>query len=98
MTIIICPSGFQIRSLADAKYFIERCVPRGCALDFHDVTSPRYYFELCVEKSGRVLFGRARCHKSDSLLSEPMLLDDRDVVHRLYKARKSLNARLRTKD
>lgn len=92
--LFVIPADFQIRSIVDAQYFVDHCMQRGASIEFQDQASPQHYYELRVENDGRALLGRARSGP-DPLLAEAILMDDKDVAKRLYKARKSLNARLR---
>lgn len=93
---LIYPSGFKIRSIADAAEFCKSIFPVG-ARDIPDVDDPTHYFSLIKEKSGRVLLGDAHFGPAP-LLAEVPCCDDKDIYRRIYAIRKSINAKFFTED
>lgn len=93
---LVYPSGYKIRSIADAAEFCKSIFPVGTR-DIPDVDDPTHYFSLIKEKSGRVLLGDAH-FGTNPLLAEIPCCDDKDIYRRIYKIRKSINAKFFTED
>lgn len=98
------PAGFRIRSKKDAKEFIEEIMPLDSDVDFFDVHSldpvtkkPLKRYRISKEQSGTVYMGHGWFGKMGSIWAPPPILDDKNIVNKLYKARKSFNAYLKSK-
>ncbi len=86
------PPGFKIRSIADAQRFCNELMGVG-SFDTQDLNDPMHYYRVCKERDGRMSIGHARYGK-DPILAEPVLMRLDNVPQRIFKARKSINARL----
>lgn len=87
------PAGFSIRTLADAEYFLTHVLRDS--IDVPDADNKTIYHSFCVNKAtGKIALGTAK-YGNDPFLSEIPVCDDRDLIRRTFKIRKSLNKMLR---
>lgn len=95
MVILIIPKDFAIRSMRDAKYFIEKVLVAPESISIPDVNDKKMYYELICSKQGKVSMGHAHYGK-DPLTAETPCCDDDNIVQRIFYARKSINCYLKS--
>lgn len=88
---LICPSWFQIRSIADAQYFCEKILKGEISVpDADDLT----LYHRLMKDGDRVMLGSAH-YGSDPLTAEIPCCDDADIVRRVFHIRRSINKYLK---
>lgn len=89
----IFPAELKVKSIESAAKFCE-CLAKGVSVDFEDVNDDSMYYSIMKEKSGRVCFGHTKYGTGgDRLMAPPIMMDDSNVLKRVYQARASVNAR-----
>lgn len=86
---VIYPTGFKIRSIADAALFCTKHLQKG-SFDIPDADDSSKYYRLMKDEHGVVLLGSAHYGK-DALMAEVPFLDSDNIASRIYHIRKSVN-------
>lgn len=92
----IFPSNFRIRSYADAQYFCKDVLQ--CDVDIPDADDPTLYHRF-TKNGDTVMLGSAHCVKpgENIFTAEIPCCDDKDIIKRTFKIRKSINRLLQGK-
>lgn len=105
--IIGYPAHFRIRSKEHAKMLVETILLPGTDIEFVDIESlnPKtgeytLYYRINKDMDGKPSFGHGRFADSSAneLLAPAILMDDDNVIRKVFAARKSFNAHMKRKE
>ena len=89
-SIVVFPSGFKIRSKADAERFIKEMVAQGSDVCFLDVNDPSFYYVVTRAKNGGQT-SVAHISKTHLWYEPTLMLKGREAIDMVYAGRKSFN-------
>lgn len=102
---LICyPVNFRVKSKEHARKLVEDILLPRTEIEFADVESMnaktgRYtkYYIVAKDADGRVRFGHGQYvdPSAGELLAPPVLMNDDDVIRKVFAERKSFNAHMK---
>lgn len=104
--IIGYPAHFRIRSKKHARELVENILLPGTEIEFVDIESMNSetgmytkYYIVAKDEDGRPSFGHGQFTdtSANELLAAAVLMDDDDVIRKVFAERKSFNAHMRKK-